>query len=530
MTTTLTGIAAFPRLSEATTHLRQGRYDAAAAQVIQHLREHRNEPRGIALLGSIALKTGALIQAEQFLRQAMALGAATLEVQTDLASALNLQDRLGDALIAFTHLESQVSDPQIRAKKGAILEKLGRHSEALEIRESLIRQHPGEPAFWFAYAHSLRAVGKIDEAVAAYRQATKIDPERGEAWWGLASIKSKVFTDEDIATMESALGEAVDLLNVVPLHIALGRAWHDRKDYERAFRHYSDGNRLSREAMKYRREDLSEEVDEFIRLFGKEFFEQTASPTTSTGPIPVFLISMPRSGSTLLEQMLDQHPDIEALGELPYVRALLRSALEIHTRRGSIKVPRLLQSLSPDERRAFGEDYLNRAGLHRKGDSRYILDKMPMNWSDVLFIRQILPQAKFIEIRRNAMDCCFSNFIHYFSRAHSSSFDLGDLGQSYVDYVRLMNHLNEAAPGLIHCVRYETLVEDPEPQLRAVFNYLDLPWDDAALRFYESSRPVRTPSAEQVRRPLNREGIRAWEPYAQWLGPLREALGPLADA
>lgn len=508
--------------------MRSGRYDAAAAQVIQHLREHRNEPRGLALLGSIALKTGALVQAEHFLRQANSLGYSTLEMQRDLATTLYQQDRLGDALSAFTQLETQLSDPQIVARKAAILEKLGRHPDSLRIRESLTRQHPAEPPFWIAYAHSLRAVGNVDGAVTAYRRATEIDSERGEAWWGLASIKAKVFTDHDVATMEGALVQSVDLLNVVPLHFALGRAWHDRKDYERAFSHYADGNRLSREAMNYRPAELTDEVDEFVRLFGVEFFQPTAA-VPSAGPTPIFLISMPRSGSTLLEQMLDQHPDIEALGELPYVRALVHSALEIHTRRGRIRVPQLILNLSAGERQAFGQDYLNRAALHRKRESRYILDKMPMNWSDVLFIRQILPHAKFIEIRRNGMDCCFSNFVHYFSRAHASSFDLTDLGRSYVDYVRLMNHIDDVAPDFIHRTRYEELVDTPEPQLRAAFDYLELPWDEASLRFYESDRAVRTPSAEQVRRPLNREGIGTWEPYAQWLGPLRDALGPLAS-
>lgn len=522
-------IGGFPRLTEAERDVRDGRFDAAAAQVIQHLREYPGEPRGLALLGRIALRTGALVQAEQFLREAMQRGAGDIEVQRDLAAALYQQDRLGDALNAFTFLEQKAPDPQSSATRALILDKLGRTEDALSAHRALVESEPENTQFWIGYGHSLRAAGDTDGAIAAYRRATAIDDERGEAWWSLANIKAKVLTEQDIARMEAALAGAVDVINIVPLHMALGRAWQDAGDQAKAFHHYAEGNRLRSETIKYQADELTEEVDEFVRDFGPEFFrreEQIHPP----GPVPVFLVSMPRSGSTLLEQMLDRHPSIEAVGELPYIRSLLRSAMEIHTRRGPIKVPQLIARLDRREREAFGADYLQRASLHRRTAAPFFVDKMPMNWSDMLFIRQILPQARFIEIRRDAMDCCFSNFVHYFSRAHAASFDLGDIGRFYVDYVRLMDHLDDAAPGMVHHVRYEALVEDPEPQLRGALAYLGLDWDEALLRFYESDRVVRTPSAEQVRRPLNKAGMGAWKPYAEWLGPLRDALGPLAGS
>ena len=227
--------------------------------------------------------------------------------------------------------------------------------------------------------------------------------------------------------------------------------------------------------------------------------------------------------------MLDRHPDIEAVGELPYMRALVRSAVEIHTRRGAVKVPDIVENMGDAEADAFGQDYLNRASLHWRGPARYFIDKMPMNWSDVPFIRRILPQARFIEIRRPAMDCCFSNYIHYFSRAHASSFSLDHIGRAYADYARMMDHIGTLAPETLYRVRYEELIERPEEILRGALHHLGLEWNEALLSFHESGRVVRTPSAEQVRRPLNREGIGTWVPYSKWLGPLREALGPLAD-
>lgn len=524
--TTLTG---HPLLAAATIEMDHGHFDLAAAQVIRHLRDKPDEPRGTALLGMIALKTGALVQAEQFLRRALALGMQTIEVQRDLASALYQQERLGDALNAFTHLRERSPDPQIAATRAMILHKLDRNAEALAAHEALLQQTRDVPQFWIAYGHSLRAAGRTDDAVAAYREAIAIETEYGEAWWGIANIKSKVLSDQDVEIMEAALETAIDSRNIIPLHFALGRASHDRQDYPRAFEHYSHANELRASEVRYDPEELTAEVSEFTR----DFDANGRSPARGAGsdsPIPVFLISMPRSGSTLLEQMLDRHDHIEAVGELPYIRALIRSVLEIHTRREPIKLPELVRRLSDSEKRAFGADYMQRASLHRKSDAPYFVDKMPMNWSDVLFIREILPQARFIEIRRNGMDCGFSNYIHYFSRAHASSFDLANIGQTYTDYVRLMDHIRAGSPDLMQHVRYEELVEHPARELAKVLDYLGLEWDDSLLRFFESDRVVRTPSAEQVRRPLNRQGIGAWQPYSEWLDPLRKALGPLADA
>lgn len=522
-------LPAYPGLVRAQRELAKRHFDTAARYAIQHLRQHRNEPRGIALLGSIALGTGALVQAERFLRQAISLGLNTIQVRRELASAVNQQEKLGEALQAFTDIEREAPDARITATRALILDKLGRNSDALEAHETLVEANPNEPPFWIGYGQSLRAAGRTAEAVAAYRMATSVDPGFGEAWWALASIKSKVLSDGDIETMEQAVASAVDLLNVIPLNFALGRAWHDRSVPDKAFHHFSEGNRLRAETVNYRAQELTDEVDEFIRMFGRDFFERTAGGA-GEGPTPIFLISMPRSGSTLLEQMLGRHPDIEAVGELPYVRALLRSTMELHTRHGAVRVPQVVLNLAGSEKQELGRDYMRRAALHRNSGRRFFVDKMPMNWSDVLFIQQILPNAKFVEIRRDAMDCCFSNFIHYFSRAHAASFSLHDMGRAYVDYVRLMGHIDTVAPGVIHHVSYERLVEDPESELQPLLAYLALGWNPALLRFYESERPVRTPSSEQVRRPLNREGLGAWRPYGEWLEPLRVALGPLAAA
>src|SRR3954463_14203561 len=367
----MTTLVAYPHLNEAEEELAKGRFQAASNIVIQHLRDNRNEPRGLALLGSIAMRTGALVQAEQFLRQAIALGAHSLDVQRELASVLHQQERLAEALSAVSVLEHKIGDLQLSGAKALILDKLGRNQDALREHEKLIARHPDDPRVWLGYGNSLRWAGRNDEAIAAYRRSTTIDSEYGDAWWALANIKPKVLTDEDIDTMMSALKIAIDPRNIVPIHFALGRAWHDRKEYGRAFGHFETGNRMRGDTINYRPEDLSSEVDEIIRLFDRDFFERRQRAAQADQPTPIFLISMPRAGSTLLEQMLDQHPEIEAVGELAYARALVRSALEIHTRRRPVTVPQMVMEMTAEEARAYGQDYMHRASLHWNGRPRY---------------------------------------------------------------------------------------------------------------------------------------------------------------
>ena len=523
-------ITAYPRLTAAQEALEANRYEEAAQIALTHVRTHPEDPRGLGLLGTIAMRMGALGQAEQFLRAALKRDPSNISIVHELISCLQQQERPNDTIALLRTLEeANPDDPQIGLLLAIRLDKLGRTDEATRSFEALTRKQPENINIWLAYAHNLRSAGKTEESVQAYRRATEIDPERGDAWWGIASIRKKVISDEDIATMRNALSIAIDVANIAPLHFALARAWHERGEYQKAFHHYSEGNRIRAESLNYDSSELSEEVDQVERMFDRSYFERAANggdPSTA----PIFIVSLPRSGSTLLEQMLGNHPDIEPLGELPYVPALLRSVMEKATRRGIRTIPEAVQTLSAEDRTALGSEYIHRAALHRTNKASRFVDKLPHNWSNILLIHSILPNARFLDIRRPAMDCCFSNFTQSFSRAHASSFALADIGQCYVDYVRYMDHLDKVAPGLVHHVRYDHLIEEPEPELRAILDYLGLEWNDGPLNFHQSSRTVRTPSAEQVRRPLNKEGVDVWKPYEQWLGPLREVLGPLADA
>lgn len=521
-------ITAYPLLLQADELAKVGRLDEAAGHLLTHLRRHPDEPAGLAKLGEVAMMLGALLQAEHFLRRALTVDPQNIETRRCLATVLNQQERLEEARQHFEALAPQIDDPAIPAVHALILEKLGRGEEARAIQQRLTAEYGDRPHHWISLGHNLRAAGDVEAAIAAYRRATEADPECGEAWWGLAGIKSRVLTDADVDTMRREIGIAIDVRNSAPLHFALARALHDRGLYREAFEHYAEGNRQRADEIGYDGSELTEEVAEVERVADAAFID--ALPDAAVGDsVPVFIVSLPRSGSTLLEQMLGSHPDIEPVGELPYAPAILRGVMELATRRGRMTVPQLVASLPPAQAAALGQDYLNRVALHRKTGRRLFVDKLPHNWSNILFLRRILPQAKFLDIRRAPMDCCFSNFTQSFSRAHAASFRLADIGQCYADYVRLMAHLDRAAPGLVHHIDYAAMVADPEAQLRPALDYLRLGWDPGVLDYHKLDRVVRTPSSEQVRRPLNRDGMDVWRPYSEWLGPLRDALGPLTE-
>lgn len=521
-------VTMYPHLSQSVGHAEVGNYDAAAQSLIEHLRQNPDEPQGMAQLGFVAMRMGALGQAEQFLRKAIMLGANSFDVRRNLASVLSQQERPSEAEPLFEALAREGDDPSLRAIRANILERLGRSADALALQEQLAKDNPESPPLWIAYGNGLRAAGRVDEAIAAYRRSIAADAEFGEAWWGLASIKRPVMDDQDIATMRRQLAIAIDIRNLVPLNFALARALHDRGDYATAFHHYDEGNRVRAESLQYNASELTDEISEMERLADRNFIARLGGTPLGESR-PVFIVSLPRSGSTLLEQMLGSHPQIEAVGELPYIPAILRSFMERVTRHGRVTVAQALASLPDQEAARLGNDYLQRAALHRKTDKPLFIDKLPHNWSNILFIRRIIPQARFIDIRRPAMDCCFSNFSQSFTSAHAASFALRDVGQCYVDNVRLMDHLGRVAPDLVHHIDYEALVENPRSELGRVLQYLNLDWNDAMLEFHLLDRVVRTPSSEQVRRPLNRDGIAVWKPYSAWLGPLRDVLGNLAE-
>ena len=375
-----------------------------------------------------------------------------------------------------------------------------------------------------SYGHICKTVGQLDDSISAYRRAIAIQPSLGEVWWSLANLKTIRFDDADVAAMAAALTDPdLGVDDCFHLHFALGKALEDRGEAEASFNQYATGNALRRAEVGYDPATIRDHVDRSLALFTPEFFAARAnqgSPSTA----PIFILGMPRAGSTLIEQILASHPAIEGTGELPDIPLMARRL------GGKARdYPDCLADLDAAELRALGEEYLDRAKVQRFTDQPMFIDKLPNNWAHVGLIRLILPNARIIDARRHPLACGFSNFKQHYARGQNFAYDLTDIGTYYGDYVRLMRHIDAVQPGLVHRVIHEDLVDDPEAEVRRLLDFLGLPFDPACLAFHENKRAVRTPSSEQVRRPISRDGLEQYRAYEAWLGPLEAALGAFGE-
>ena len=418
--------------------------------------------------------------------------------------------------------EGEVADAH-RNLRAAALGRVGGYQEAITLYRDVLERHPGQPKIWMSLAHLLKTVGEQDEAIAAYRHAIELQPSLGEVWWSLANLKTVDFADADIAAMEAALDDAAlgddDRLH---LHFALGKAHEDRQDADQAWHHYAGGNAMRSAQLDHDPSRTTRLVDRSIALLTADFFAAREGQGCAASD-PIFILGMPRAGSTLIEQILASHSQVEGTMELPDIIALARRLSDEGSYPGS------LGELDAEALKALGQEYLDRTRIQRSQGTPFFIDKMPNNWIHAGFIRLILPNAKIIDARRHPLDCGFSNFKQHFARGQAFSYDLTHIGQFYADYVRMMAHLDAAQPGKIHRVIHERLVENPEAEVRALLAYCGLEWEDACLRFHETKRPVRTASSEQVRQPLSRAGFDRWKPFDDWLAPLKKALGTALD-
>jgi hypothetical protein len=371
-----------------------------------------------------------------------------------------------------------------------------------------------------SFGHMLKTVGRQADGVAAYRRAIDLMPQLGEAWWSLANLKTVRFGEQDLAAMAGQLArEDIAKEDRFHLDFALGKALEDRGEAERAFAHYAAGNALRRTELVYDADETTAFVDRLIALATPEFLAARTGQGCDA-PDPVFILGMPRAGSTLVEQILSSHSAVEGTSELPDIPALARR---------DPAYPEGLPALSAEALRRLGEEFLTRTRVQRKTQRPFFIDKLPNNWAHAVFIMLILPNAKIIDARRHPLGCCFSNFKQHFARGQAFSYDLADMGRYYADYVRLMAHIDRVAPGRIHRVFYERMVDDTEAEVRRLLEHCGLPFEEACLAFHQTERAVRTASSEQVRRPIYREGTEGWKAFEPWLDPLKAALGPVLD-
>ena len=509
-----------PRLIEAAAALHADRLDVAERILKPHLKEDPFDVRAIRMLAELAARIGRLKDSEALLRRALEIAPAFTPARTNLAMVLGRLGRAAEALDLMEEVFRAEPDGLGHLNlKAATLGRLGDFEQALEIYDEVISRAPKQPRVLLSYGHMLKTVGRQDDAVSAYRKAIDLKPELGEAWWSLANLKTVKFVEADIDAMESALSSG-DLKDDDRFHIqfALGKAFHDLGRNADAFRHYSEGNALRRKYHPFNAQHLTALVDRSIEVFNLELLSK---PGGCKAPDPIFILGMPRAGSTLVEQILSSHSLVEGTSELADMPAIAR---------GRGKYPASAAEMTGDDRVVAGEDYLRRTAVQRRTDRPYFIDKLPNNWMFVPFIHLVLPNAKIIDARRYPLGCCMSNFRQHFARGQDFSYDLKDLGRYYSDYVRLMAHVDDLLPGRVHRVIYERMVDDTEAEVRRLLDYCGLDFEPDVLQFYKTERAVRTPSSEQVRQPIYRNATDEWRGYDEYLAPLKEALGPVLDA
>jgi tetratricopeptide (TPR) repeat protein len=509
-----------PRLVEAALALNENRLDVAERLLKPHLKDDPFDVRAIRMLAELAARIGRMKDAEALLRRALDLAPNFNAARANLALVLGRTGRPAEALELLEPVFDAEPDTIGHMNlKAATLGRLGDFDEAIEIYEAVLARTPRQPLVWLSYGHMLKTVGRQKDGIAAYRKAIELKPELGEAWWSLANLKTIRFDEGDIAAMMSALGtRGLPDQDRLHLDFALGKAMHDAGRADEAFSHYRSGNALRRKQQPFDVGQLGRRVDRSIEAFTRELLSSEGGSEVSD---PIFIVGMPRAGSTLIEQILSSHSLVEGTSELPDIPAIAGQSGDYVAR---------ATSMSPDERREAGEDYLKRASVQRRTDRPLFIDKLPNNWMFVPFIQLILPNAKIIDARRHPLGCCFSNFRQHFARGQDFTYDLSDLGHYYSDYVRLMAHVDAVMPGRVHRVIYERMVDDTETEVRALLDYCGLEFEAACLTFHETERAVRTASSEQVRQPIYRDATEEWQRYEKHLGPLKEALGPVLEA
>jgi tetratricopeptide (TPR) repeat protein len=518
-----------PRLTAAAAALCENRIPEAEALLRAHLKEHPTDIAAIRMLAEVAARLERYTDAENLLARCLELAPGFAAARRNYATVLHRQYKDVAALEQVEQLlASDPADPATRNLKAAVLGALGRYDESLEMYSGILAAYPTHEKVWLNYGHALKTAGRQDDAIGAYRRCLALAPGGGAAYWSLANLKTFRFADADVASMRAQLtNSALSSDERLQLSFALGKALEDRAQYEESFRHYAEGNRLRHASAAYDPQQATARVQRSRELLTPAWFAARRGFGAEAAD-PIFIVGLPRAGSTLLEQILASHSAVEGTMELPNLLTLGRE-LAVRTG-GRAPYPGMLATLSAADCRALGERYLAETRVQRRTGRPFFIDKMPNNFAYVGLIQLILPNARIIDARRHPLACCFSVFKQHFARGQQFAYDLTDLGRYYRDYVALMAHFDAVLPGRVHRVIYEQLVEDTETQVRRLLEYCGLPFEESCLRFYENERAVRTASSEQVRQPIFRSALEHWRHFEPWLEPLKSALGPVLEA
>jgi len=515
-------------LEQATQALQAGDRGDAERLLRKHLLEQPRDAAVLTKLAELVMGELRIEEATMLLRRA---AEADAKAERRFALIYHLHRHIGapSTLEEIGKLPGVLrTDLQVLAIEAACHGVLGNHDAQLAICERLAEADPSNMATLKTLGDALKTVGRTDEAIATLRTALDANPSYGEGWWTLSNFKSYTFTDRDISTMRKELRRKINEEDALHIHFALGSAYEQRKDFAKSFQHYAAGNALRRNGFDAHSMSITGLVDRAMAVFTPELFarhKKSGHPTSA----PIFVVGVHRSGSTLIEQILASHPLIEGTAELSVMQYLWERLARIASLRDRGPFQELFE-LHGTAITAIGQEYIERTRAYRMTDRPYFVDKLPANWMHSGLIRLALPKAKIIDARRHPMACGFSNFKQNYASGIRFSYSLESIGYFYRDYVRFMDHIDRVQPGKIHRVLNERLIDDPEGEVRRMLDFMGLPFDPACLEFHCNKRAVRTPSAEQVRRPINRDGVDSWRHYEQWLQPMKEALGHAVDS
>jgi tetratricopeptide (TPR) repeat protein len=513
-----------PEIVTATSMFSDGEFALAEAVVRPFLLEHGDHVEGMRLLARIGLELDVLDDAEFLLEAVLEAAPNYTAARHDYAKVLLRRHKPVQALAELERLLGvDPANRHYRTSYATALVGLGEHERALAMHRELLAETPRAADLHLSVAHSLKTLGRQAEAIAAYHAAAAARPSYGDAYWSLANLKTYRFTPDEVARMraeEAAAG--TPLVDRYHLCFALGKALEDAADFAGAFAYYERGNALKRAETRYRPEPIERNARLQAAICTREFFAARRG-VGCDAPDPIFIVGLPRSGSTLLEQILASHPAVEGTMELADIPRIVQGLQGREPDGEEPRYPRILAELPFEEFARLGRRYLDDTRVYRTDKPRFI-DKMPNNFRHIGLIHLMLPNARIIDARREPMACCFSNFKQLFASGQEFTYSIEDIARYYRSYLRLMAHWDEALPGRILRIHHEQVVADLEGNVRRLLDFCGLEFEPACLDFHKTARSIRTASSEQVRRPIFREGMDQWRNFEPWLAPLREAL------
>lgn len=489
------------------------------------LLRHGDHPEAMRLLARIGMAREIFDDAETLLEAALELAPDHHAARYDYAQCLTRRHRYALAKAEIERLLAlQPDNPDYRALAAEAAVGLGEHDRAIVLYRDLIAETGGSPDLHLWHGHALKTVGRTAEAIASYRAATAARADFGDAYWSLANLKTYRFEDDEIARMRAAeAADGIAAADRIHLCFALGKALEDRGEIADSWHCYAQGNALQRADSRYRPEILETNTQRQIATCTRDFFAARQGWGVADRD-PIFIVGLPRAGSTLIEQILASHPQVEGTQELPDIQ---RIVLDLQGREPDLDDPHypgMLTGMTAADVAALGRRYLDGTRVYRTGKPVFI-DKMPNNFRHIGLIRLMLPNARIIDARRDPMSCCFSNLKQLFAQGQEFSYGIEDIARYYRTYLELMAHWDAVLPGQVLRVQHEDVIDDLDGQVRRILAYCGLPFEQACVDFHTNTRSVRTPSSEQVRRPIFREGLDQWRRYAHWLAPLEHALG-----